>query len=319
MIVVGARDDWIPRGRFEFFTVTEATGHRGSFDESFFTGLPALLLPEIGLTGADQTARVGEITSITSTNQGITFKFKQSEKIVPIPSYLVVEHASELGIDPDGGQGSYRPWELHRTHWAVKDVDLCEVLCGVLGGESLGIIGVVAGFETILQEQNECMARTLGRAREDVRRAPADAVLRANAALEGIVKTIAEDERVGMPNTGNCSSTKLVKDLVDRLGLAAGDFSPKEVKTIAGSLRSLADAVNSLRSDNTDAHGKMEGDYLIDDPLWAELVINSTATLGLFLWRYYRLKVPPLEVGADWAFEGVTGRGGTERAEVGCC
>lgn len=32
----------------------------------------------------------------------------------------------------------------------------------------------------------------------------------------------------------------------------------------------------------------MPDDYIIDDPLWAELAINSAATAGLFVWEYYK-------------------------------
>ena len=35
------------------------------------------------------------------------------------------------------------------------------------------------------------------------------------------------------------------------------------------------------------AHGKAPGGYVVDDPLWAETVVNCTATLGIFLWRLF--------------------------------
>jgi hypothetical protein len=58
-------------------------------------------------------------------------------------------------------------------------------------------------------------------------------------------------------------------------------------------LRSLGKTLEDLRSDKTIVHGKTDGDYIVDNPLWAEFVINTAATLGLFLWRYYENKYKP--------------------------
>ena len=48
------------------------------------------------------------------------------------------------------------------------------------------------------------------------------------------------------------------------------------------------------------AHGKLQSEYIVDDPLWAGLVVNTSATLGLFLWEYYEKKYrPALEKGTE--------------------
>jgi len=37
----------------------------------------------------------------------------------------------------------------------------------------------------------------------------------------------------------------------------------------------------------TNVHGKTTEDYIISDPLYAYLVVNSVTTIGLFLKSYY--------------------------------
>ena len=63
--------------------------------------------------------------------------------------------------------------------------------------------------------------------------------------------------------------------------------APREIKTLASQLRGLGSTIDDLRSDKSTAHGKADGDYVIDDGLWAEALVNATATLGLLLWRLH--------------------------------
>lgn len=291
-LIVGSNDGSLPR-RFEYFSGAVEPVSNEPVDADFFIGIPTLVIPELGDPSAPQVARIGGIRSIDAAANRINFDFVPDVSLAPIPSRLVVENARAFGFDPELGEKGYRPWELHRTHWVVKDVDLYEGACRIFGSSSVGLTRACTDFESILLEQNTHAEEAFSKARTHADTAPADAVLRANMALESIVKTIAEDKRIGMPKVDNWSSSKLVKELVNRLGLAAGGDVPKEVKTISTSLMGLADAVAVLRSDRTDAHGKVGSAYMIDDPLWAELVVNASATLGLFLWRYYKLRLGP--------------------------
>lgn len=81
--------------------------------------LPTLLMPETGFDDEPQTARVGHVTNVNKSRYGYTFSFVPNPAIAPIPSPRIEAAAGVLDITD---------WEFHRTHWAVKDVDLYRVL-----------------------------------------------------------------------------------------------------------------------------------------------------------------------------------------------
>lgn len=81
--------------------------------------LPTLLMPETGFDEEPQIARVGHVTNVNKSRYGYTFSFVPNPAIAPIPSPRIEAAAGVLDITD---------WEFHRTHWAVKDVDLYRVL-----------------------------------------------------------------------------------------------------------------------------------------------------------------------------------------------
>jgi hypothetical protein len=81
--------------------------------------LPTLLMPETGFDDEPQIARVGHVTNVNKSRYGYTFSFVPNPAIAPIPSPRIEAAAGVLDITD---------WEFHRTHWAVKDVDLYRVL-----------------------------------------------------------------------------------------------------------------------------------------------------------------------------------------------
>jgi hypothetical protein len=68
--------------------------------------------------------------------------------------------------------------------------------------------------------------------------------------------------------------------------------NPKEIKTIGNSLLTMNQAIEKLRSEKTNFHGKTNDDYLINDSIYTYFVINSVTTVGLFLNSYYKTKFP---------------------------
>ncbi|WP_321502867.1 hypothetical protein [Breoghania sp.] len=79
---------------------------------------PALFMPEQN-TG-DNLARVGRITNITGRTGGdVTIEYSYDPHILPISVDWLATRSVELQM---------HDWEFSRTHWAVKDVDLYEIL-----------------------------------------------------------------------------------------------------------------------------------------------------------------------------------------------
>ncbi len=84
---------------------------------SELTSLPSLFAYE---DAQDLPARVGRVTRISrSSGSNLRFEFEIHAEVPPIfPAQL-----TKIGWDLDIGD-----WEMNRTHWAVKDVDLLDVL-----------------------------------------------------------------------------------------------------------------------------------------------------------------------------------------------
>jgi hypothetical protein len=137
LLVSGLEGAWekkryeMPKSRFGEYTAEAIKIRYQSLDENLIEELksfPALFAYE---EGYDIPARVGYLTQITQSSGTIQLKFKLIEEIPPISS----EQWSEISWDLD-----IKKWEMNRTHWALKDVDLLDVLrnAGLLGaGEIL--------------------------------------------------------------------------------------------------------------------------------------------------------------------------------------
>lgn len=80
------------------------------------TSIPALFAYE----GTEEAVRVGYIKTIEGRGRSVYFQFEFDETIPPIPFDKIEPLRLPLDIASR--------WELSRTHWAIKDVDLLTVL-----------------------------------------------------------------------------------------------------------------------------------------------------------------------------------------------
>lgn len=118
-LLVGLNDGVVPAGRLFEYTDNDIRMSLSSDYASALQRLPALRMPELGDTGFEQVARVGTITRFRQKANGHQFTFTPNPNLEPIASSTVQTLADKLGVDT---------WEFNRTHLAVKDVDLFEVL-----------------------------------------------------------------------------------------------------------------------------------------------------------------------------------------------
>jgi len=70
-------------------------------------------------SGREMDARVGQITSIRLRNREVVVHYRMDGNVAPIPHQMLLDRKRALDIGD---------WELNRTHWAVKDVDLIAFL-----------------------------------------------------------------------------------------------------------------------------------------------------------------------------------------------
>lgn len=164
-----------------------------------------------------------------------------------------------------------------------------------LGIDTPGFLPAIPKFKNILRDENQTAYENFERAIKNVYDNPDQAVLLASSTLEGIIKTILADDSFKTKASAirNKPLTKLVSALIKEFGFDDKTKCPAELITIASQLRGLGKSIDDLRSDKSTAHGKAHDEYVIDDPLWAELIINSSASLGLFLWEYFEKKYKP--------------------------
>lgn len=120
---VGAWDhrDYIyPRSRFLEYTSEEIASSFRELNQPQIDSLlamPCLFAYE----GTDEPVRVGRISKLKYYNQKreLYIQYELDPNIAPIPYERIMPFQDELDI---------RDWEMNRTHWAIKDEDLFEVL-----------------------------------------------------------------------------------------------------------------------------------------------------------------------------------------------
>ena len=120
-LIVGSREGGIAKERFLESTSQEVRSVLGEDLHCELTKFPALIMPEIGDSTAEQIVQIGRIVSITEGGKDIIFEFQPDSSIPPIATGVIEELTTALDADSDC-------WGWNRTRWSVKDVDLYEVL-----------------------------------------------------------------------------------------------------------------------------------------------------------------------------------------------
>ncbi|MGN8244933.1 hypothetical protein ACTHAM_002044 [Cellulomonas soli] len=120
-LLVGLNDGTVQAARLLEYTDDAVKTRLGRDYAASLSMLPALAMPEIGDDRFEQVAQVGTITAMHRIGSDYRFTFVPNPNLSPIPLAVIQEMAASLGVDP----GS---WEFKRTHWAVKDVDVFQVL-----------------------------------------------------------------------------------------------------------------------------------------------------------------------------------------------
>jgi hypothetical protein len=91
---------------------------RGKFFTQKIIQIPAIFASESGGSG-EPLARVGYINDLSVSGPKVNLRYTLNSNIPPITIQQLEQFSDRLGIDP---------FELSRTHWAIKDVDLFRFL-----------------------------------------------------------------------------------------------------------------------------------------------------------------------------------------------
>lgn len=160
-----------------------------------------------------------------------------------------------------------------------------------LGVDTPDFIPSIPTFKNVLKADYQTAYDTFVKAYKQIDTDPSIAVGLANSALESIIKEILKDDRIVSKITGGETLYKLTSIILKEFNIT-NDNHPTEIKTIGSSLLAINQAIEKLRSEKTNFHGKTTGDYLINDTIYTFFVVNTVATVGLFLNSYYKTKFP---------------------------
>lgn len=207
-------------------------------------------------------------------------------------------------------QSNYEPHGFNDNFWENftiverpnKEIDLTLTLHNMNGEDLLKIaidLGVdtpdfipsIPTFKNELKSEYKTAYDTFTKAYKQIETDPSIAVGLANSALESIIKEILKDERISSKISGGETLYKLTSIILKEFSLV-NDEHPKEIKTIASSLLAINQAIEKVRSEKTNFHGKTTEDVVISDTVYTYFIVNAVTTVGLFLNSYYKTKFP---------------------------
>jgi len=198
-------------------------------------------------------------------------------------------------------------WENFKivTQQDSDKIELVKTLHGI-DGETLLKIAIDLGLETpdfipsIPTFRNEIKSSyltasaTFEKAFKDLESHPEISIGLANSALESIIKHILVEfkpkdysEKDTLYNQTQC--------LLKAFTLYPNSDLPAEIRDIGSGLLKVNQAIEKLRSEKTTLHGKTSEEYVVSEPLYAYFVVNSVATIGLFLKSFYEKKYPKIK------------------------
>jgi len=153
-----------------------------------------------------------------------------------------------------------------------------------------GLVYSVAEIKGVLSQKYEDVGRTFERAHEKIYSEPSTAIIMANSALERIIKKICSDSSIDRCNSKD-TLYKLASHVLKQFNFFPDKSLNTNIRNIGSGLLNVSQAIENIRSNNTEAHGTE--DEIISDPLYAMLVVNTVATIGLFLLNYYEKHYQP--------------------------
>lgn len=227
--------------------------------------------------------------------------FKQFTSYENVEAYLNKWHQ----VEHDDFNYFWENFQFYYRDEAKKKIDAAKTLHNVdgetllkiaidLGIETPDYIPSVPTFKNELKSSYEIASLTFEKAFRNVETDPSLAIGLANSALESIIKEILKDSRINVTWSEKDTLTKLVGNICKVFGFQSNGKFPTEIKTLASSLISAGQAIENLRSDKTEFHGKTDGDLMITDAVYAYFVVNATTTVGLFLLNFYKSNYPPI-------------------------
>lgn len=168
-----------------------------------------------------------------------------------------------------------------------------------LGIPTPGFIPCIPEFENLLKNEYENSHEAFTKAFKEVNEHPDLSIALANSTLEGIIKEILKDDRVSSKLKGTETLYDLSQELLKILNLFPTQSLSSEYKVIGSSLLKISQQIEKIRSTSTRVHGASNGETIVKESIYSTFIVNSIATVGLFLENYYKSIFPKSEVEGD--------------------
>ena len=186
-------------------------------------------------------------------------------------------------------------------HENDENIDLSKTLHGIygelllkiaidLGIETPGFIPSIPTFKNDLKNNFETVFNGFEIAFKNVEESPELSISQANSVLESIIKHILSDSNIKTKYDKNKTLYKLTEDILKEFKIFPYKNSLKEISDIGSSLLKITKKIEEIRSEKTRAHGKIKDEYIVNSPLYSYFIINSVATVGMFLISFYKEK-----------------------------
>ncbi|MAS87021.1 MAG: hypothetical protein CMH30_03455 [Micavibrio sp.] len=190
--------------------------------------------------------------------------------------------------EKEGNASFYIQYDMHNINLSeTLDSMSEELLFRValdLGIELPNVIHAVPEIKRILADKYTDAHTIFENANKKIYEDPSGAIIMANSALEVIIKRICENPQI---NSANSKDTLygLTHHILKQFNFFQDLTLNKNINSIPQGLLKSCQAIESIRSNNTQAHGTL--DEIINDPIYAMLIVNAVSTIGIFLLNYY--------------------------------
>lgn len=168
-----------------------------------------------------------------------------------------------------------------------------------LGVPTPDFVPCISQFENLLKKEYRNSHESFAKAFKEVHEHPDLSIGLANSTLEGIVKDILRDDRLNSKLKGTETLYDLTQELFKALKLYPSASLQNEYKIIGSSLLKISQQTEKIRSVETRLHGVSGSDTIVKDSIYSAFIVNSIATVGLFLENYYKQLFPKKELEED--------------------
>ena len=164
--------------------------------------------------------------------------------------------------------------------------------------ETPNFIPAIPTFKNEIKSEYLNASNTFQKAFKEIEEHPDLAIGLANSTLESIIKEILKDNIFDKKLSEFNSKTlyDLTNQILKELSLFPQNSMPNEIKAIGSSMLSMNKNIEQLRSNKSRFHGKLEEDIFINESIYAYFIVNSVATIGLFLISFYKTKFKIQEI-----------------------